>query len=470
MQITITSSCHGLNYHQRRRIIKINSSNRMRKKQYHQQDVQLPMKVHVYLIRPSCNINEHHQQSNLPITMTSSSSSLTTNTKTTNSTNNKKSASASMLLTTATQQKLLEKESAANKNKIPTSVLPWRTKWKPSPEDKKNWNRFLSTNSEEMSKSMQFSFNDLKLRGFAGHTSSIRSLTVNEPDKIFASGSKDRTVKLWSLNIHEGIENWETDPYSESLVTYTGHRRGAIHDIHFLSAHNGQSDLIASCDGHVHLWNPETGKTIHQFSTGRSSIISLKPFSQSRSLIGATVEGYLTFLDTHNHCLLHTWKSSASITTGTIRAIVTNEAETWIAVGYSTGIIALLETRTGSLIANWKGGDTEVTLLKFYANDLLVTCAPADHLICCWNVNRLALVKTIPTVLDVISLDTFKDEVLTINGNNSVSFIPINDDSQSYSSKFKSSIMKSQVSAFTTVAADQLLLFGCSEGEIFLYA
>lgn len=36
--------------------------------------------------------------------------------------------------------------------------------------------------------------------------------------------------------------------------------------------------------------------------------------------------------------------------------------------------------------------------------------------------------KTIPTTLDVVSLDTFKDEVLTINGNNSVSFIPINDD------------------------------------------
>lgn len=66
--------------------------------------------------------------------------------------------------------------------------------------------------------------------------------------------------------------------------------------------------------------------------------------------------------------------------------------------------------------------------MKFYTDDLLLSCAPADHLICCWNVNRLALVKTISASQDVTWLDIFKDEILTINSNNSVSFIPINDD------------------------------------------
>lgn len=103
-----------------------------------------------------------------------------------------------------------------------------------------------------MSKSQQFSFNDLKLRGFAGHNGAIRTFAVNEPAKIFASGSRDKTVKIWSLNVHQGIENWETDPFSESLVTYTGHRRGTINDVHFLST-GGLNDMVASCDGHVHV-------------------------------------------------------------------------------------------------------------------------------------------------------------------------------------------------------------------------
>ncbi|KAI7863019.1 hypothetical protein BDF14DRAFT_1847877 [Spinellus fusiger] len=360
--------------------------------------------------------------------------------------------------------KVTEKES---KSKVPTSVLPWKTKWKPCAEDKKNWNRFLSTNSEEMSKIMQFSFNDLKLRGFAGHTTAVRTITVNEPAKLFASGSRDRTVKLWSLNAHDGIENWENDPFSECLMTYSGHRRGAVNDVHFLSG--GLGDIVASCDGHVHLWDPETGKAIHQFSTGRSSVVSMKPIFHSRDLVGGTMEGNVTFFDVHNQKSLHTWKSSSNMT-GTLRAIAVNRAETLIAIAYSTGAISLLESRTGTLIASWKGGDTEITMIKFYTDELLVSCAPTDHIICCWNVSRLALVKTIPAPQDIASLDLFKDEILTINANNSVSFIPINDDFQSYSSAFKSSIIKSQVSSFAIVPADQLLLFGCTEGEIFLYA
>ncbi|KAK4510721.1 uncharacterized protein ATC70_005154 [Mucor velutinosus] len=359
-----------------------------------------------------------------------------------------------------------DKESS--KTKVPTSVLPWKTKWKPSPEDKKNWNRFLSTNSEEMSKSMQFSFNDLKLRGFAGHSAAIRTFAVNEPAKLFASGSKDKTVKIWSLNVHQGIEHWETSPYSESVVTYTGHKRATINDVHFMTT-GGLNDIVASCDGHVHLWDLETGAGLHQFTGAKSSVVSFKPIFQSRHLVGGTVDGNISFFDAHNHIPLHTWKSSTMLS-GVIRVIAVNPAETLVAVGFSTGAISLLESRTGTLVASWKGGDTEITSIKFYTDDLLLSCAPADHLICCWNVNRLALVKTISAPQDVTSLDIFKDEILTINSNNSVSFIPINDDFQAYSSKFKPSIMKSAVSSFNIIPTDQLLLFGCAEGEIFLYA
>lgn len=66
--------------------------------------------------------------------------------------------------------------------------------------------------------------------------------------------------------------------------------------------------------------------------------------------------------------------------------------------------------------------------MKFYTDDILVSCASADHVLYCWNVNRLALVKSIPIQQDVTSLDIYKDEIITINSNNSVSFIPINDD------------------------------------------
>lgn len=47
--------------------------------------------------------------------------------------------------------------------------------------------------------------------------------------------------------------------------------------------------------------------------------------------------------------------------TGVIRVIAVNQAETLVAVGFSTGAISLIESRTGTLVASWKGGDTEIT-------------------------------------------------------------------------------------------------------------
>lgn len=78
---------------------------------------------------------------------------------------------------------------------------------------------------------------------------------MHESSRLFASGSRDRTVKLWSLDIHQGIENWESEPFSECLMTYNGHRRTAVTDVHFLGGGgiSGISDMVASCDGQVHV-------------------------------------------------------------------------------------------------------------------------------------------------------------------------------------------------------------------------
>ena len=71
-----------------------------------------------------------------------------------------------------------------------------------------------------------------------------------------ASGSKDRTLKLWSLDFHNGIENSDNEPSSECLITYNGHRKSTITDVHFISGRGGgwgPGDIIASNDGQIHV-------------------------------------------------------------------------------------------------------------------------------------------------------------------------------------------------------------------------
>src|ERR1043165_3780989 len=88
--------------------------------------------------------------------------------------------------------------------------------------------------------------------------------------------------------------------------------------------------------------------------------------------------------------------------------------------------------------------------MEFYTNNYLVTCAPADHVICIWDTNTFRLIKTIKgkqeskkifrllvsmtkhfchftASSDIIALNMYKDEVITINSNNTITFSPLND-------------------------------------------
>lgn len=151
------------------------------------------------------------------------------------------------------------------------------------------------------------------------------------------------------------------------------------------------------------------------------------PIHRSRYIVAGLVDSTLTFLDSHTHLSLHNWRATSSLGI-TVKVVTTNPAETLIATGFSNGTVSLLESRTGTLVGNWRASDSEITQMKFYTNDILITSAPADHMVCIWNVHTLALIKSIRGTSEIVSLEIFKDEIITMHHNNSISFTPINDD------------------------------------------
>ncbi|CAG8476604.1 12165_t:CDS:10 [Acaulospora morrowiae] len=337
--------------------------------------------------------------------------------------------------------KSLPSNSGSKKTKL--GILSWRTKSQfKEGEDLKNWNRFLSTNSEEMMNALQFTFNDLKLRTFSGHTSAIRSLDISEHNRYIVSGSKDRTVKLWSLDIHSGIENLNSEPFSEYLISYGEHKKPTINDVHFISGGIswGLGDAVASSDGQIHLWDPETGRTLNQIASAKPCC-SMKPIFKSRCLVG-----------------------------GIIRIICVNPSETLIAVGFSSGVISLLESRTGTLVGSWKAGDTDISQMKFHGNNYLVSYAQSSHLICIWDTDSLSLSNTIRVTSEIAALNMYKEEVITVNNNNSITFSPLNENFQQNTLKFKSATVKSQITCLGILPINKLILLGCAEGDMLLYA
>ncbi|KAN0007280.1 hypothetical protein ACTFIU_000479 [Dictyostelium citrinum] len=207
------------------------------------------------------------------------------------------------------------------------------------------------------------------------HNASIKSLAVSPSEERFISGSKDNLVKIWSLDS------------TKSLATYNQHMHTA-HTVHFVSS------LVASCDiTSIQVWDPESKIKVNVFYEPTGSFSCFEPIS-SKYLVASTCESTLSFYDLSMGSLSHEW-SLAYQTGQAIRCIATSNdhligsnpnqfssssfiasaTPTWIATGSSSGMITLLDTRTGTILEQWKSHhDGPVNKLIAQGSRYLISC------------------------------------------------------------------------------------------------
>lgn len=123
-----------------------------------------------------------------------------------------------------------------------------------------------------------------------GHTHSVKCLYVLDNENSFISGSRDKTVKLWSLR-----SQGDGSSVSTCQWTYTAHKKSVL-SITFIESMR----LVASCDSVVHIWDPFMGVNVGHLESPKFPPVNvLKSLPAPSSLvIAATTDGTVKVIDT----------------------------------------------------------------------------------------------------------------------------------------------------------------------------
>ncbi|XP_072299505.1 transducin beta-like protein 3 [Eucyclogobius newberryi] len=111
------------------------------------------------------------------------------------------------------------------------------------------------------------------------HDKDVNSVAVSPNDKLLASGSQDRTAKLWSLAVEEGLG---------LLGVFRGHRRG-VWAVCFSSV--DQVLATSSADGTTKLWGLQDFSCLKTFEGHDASVLKVIFVSRGTQLLTSGSDG-----------------------------------------------------------------------------------------------------------------------------------------------------------------------------------
>uniref|UniRef100_A0A8D9AX21 WD repeat-containing protein 81 n=1 Tax=Cacopsylla melanoneura TaxID=428564 RepID=A0A8D9AX21_9HEMI len=304
----------------------------------------------------------------------------------------------------------------------------------------------------------RFNIAHVKLQTFSGHMNSVKCLHVMDNENSFMSASRDKTVKLWTLR-NQGDGSATTSPQ----WTYSYHRKSVL-ALSFID----RLRLVASCDSVIHFWDPWVGRPIQVLEKlGPVNTLKALPPPHS-SILAATTDPALRLVDARSPNPSSCEFKISINPIGLIRCIAVSSNASWIAIGQASGVLTLLDLRTGTVLASWKGHEGEILQLVA-ADDGTLVSSSLDQTISAWHSNDGSLKCNIQGPTEPVHcLSVYKDQVISSTTANRLGSHSLSDYSFSCT-KLRSDSFKGIVTTMALVPLNKLVLLGADNGNITLF-
>lgn len=233
------------------------------------------------------------------------------------------------------------------------------------------------------------------------HKESITCVSVSPDGKMIASGSRDKTVRLW---------NAETETLHKTLK---GHRKPILS---LTFSHDGSSIASTSEDKTVRVWNVNTGRRKHTFRTNSEHLHRVVFSPNGKTLASSSFDGIIHQWDLkkgkHKNIIVGHGHGFAS------KNIVFSNDKITAATTYGDNHIILYDVNTQEMQAVLTGHKKRVNCLSFSSDGKILASGSQDKTIRLWDVTTGEHRKTLRGHSEQVFHIMFKDdETLVSYGN-----------------------------------------------------
>ena len=209
-----------------------------------------------------------------------------------------------------------------------------------------------------------------------GHTDLVWSVAFSPNGQTLASGSQDRTIRLWNPN---------TGKLKGALE---GHR-DAVNSVAF--SPNGQILASGSWDGTVRLWNPQNGRLRRTLEGHTDGILFIAFSPDGQTLASASGDRTVRLWNPQNGRLKRTLEGHTNI----VDSVVFSPDGETLASGSRDQTIRLWNSQNGRLKGTLEGHTGDVSRMMFSPDGQTLASASRDDTVRLWNPQNGKLRRTL---------------------------------------------------------------------------
>eukprot|EP00727_Mastigamoeba_balamuthi_P012910 m51a1_g8241 putative katanin p80 wd40 repeat-containing subunit b1 (627) ;mRNA; r:99711-102236 len=199
------------------------------------------------------------------------------------------------------------------------------------------------------------------MRDFEAHSAEVRCLTIGRKSGlVFATGSEDRKVNLWSLT------------KQQSIMSLTGHSSA----VECLSFDSGEQVIAAgSTGGTIKIWDLESQRAVRSLTGHKSNVSSLDFHPFGEYIASASFDTTVKLWDIKNRNCINTYRGHNE----PITFVHFTPDGRWLVSGSEGGQVIVWDLSTAKQLHSFEQHTAAVRWLDFHPHEFLLATGSDDR-------------------------------------------------------------------------------------------